>query len=183
MLPAKEQTFNFGSNPGRSRAFFLRDLGRRPGGTAMWVRVLGAVVLAIGLAAGGAPSFSQTRPVPRYAPETFDSFGVQPGDRISLKVWQAHEWSVALARNDADHDGRISAAEFVSELCAMAHSDPRCSYGANLQFQALNRNRNGFLDRDEMDAWSANLFHSNDANHDGYVTPEEMERTASHPLR
>src|SRR5258708_1286719 len=147
----------------------------------MRVRVLGAVVLAVGLAAEVAPSFSQTRPVPRYEPETFDSFGVQPGNRISLKVWQDHEWRVALSRNDADHDRRISAAEFVSELCAMAHGDPRCSYGASLQFRALDRNRNGFLDREEMDAWSANLFHSNDANHDGYVTREEMERTASHP--
>jgi hypothetical protein len=145
------------------------------------IRVLGATVLIIGLAAEAAPSFSQTRTAPRYEPETFDSFGVQPGDRISLKVWQDHEWSVALARYDADHDGRISAAEFMSELCAMAHGDSRCSYGANLQFRALDRNRNGFLDREEMDALSANLFQSNDANHDGYVTREEMERVASHP--
>jgi Ca2+-binding EF-hand superfamily protein len=32
------------------------------------------------------------------------------------------------------------------------------------------------LDREEMDAMSANLFRANDLNHDGYVTREEMER-------
>ena len=111
-------------------------------------------------------------------PAGFEAYGVGANGRGSLKMWQDHDWKTALAQEDADHDGRISQAEFVAFMCSNV-SVRRCASDVSYQFIALDRNHDGFLDRTEIDAESANFFRQNDRNHDGYVTREEMERVAA----
>lgn len=111
-------------------------------------------------------------------PAGFEAYGVGANGRVSLKLWQDHDWKTALAQYDADHDGRISQAEFVAFMCSNV-SVCRFASGVSLQFISLDRNHDGFLDRTEIDAESANFFRQNDRNHDGYVTREEIERVAA----
>jgi hypothetical protein len=111
-------------------------------------------------------------------PAGFEAYGAGANGRVSLKMWQDHDWKTALAQYDADHDGRISQAEFVAFMCSDV-SVRRCASDVSHQFIALDRNHDGFLDRTEFDSESANFFRQNDRNHDGYVTREEMESVAA----
>ena len=78
--------------------------------------------------------------------------GLAPGENVTIRVrGGVNDAWTANASFIADGDGRISSSEFVADRCQVSHGDPRCTYGANLEFLARDRNRNGNLDRTEMD--------------------------------
>jgi len=72
---------------------------------------------------------------------------------------------------DANHDGRISAAEWQA-----ARSDG--DGGPARRFERMDRNHDGFVDRSEIDAALTRRFQNMDANGDGMLTPQE--RQAAH---
>jgi Ca2+-binding EF-hand superfamily protein len=132
------------------------------------------LLLSLALMLGAA----EPAPISPYVAESFADYGPGTDGRVALKAWQQHDWTRALADYDADHDGKISKSEMTAGLCRRAPPASDCPYGAGLLFLSLDRNHNGFLDRSEMDAWSAELFRRNDLDHDGYVTEDEMQRLA-----
>ena len=73
-----------------------------------------------------------------------------------------------LMRGDGDGDGRISAAEWAAAAKARgAKRDPARMFGL------LDRNHDGQLDADEIDALTARRFERLDADKDGKVTADE----------
>ena len=72
---------------------------------------------------------------------------------------------------DANHDGRVSRAEFVAVM-TNGKGDPA------KRFTHLDRNRDGFVDRTEIDEAASKRFRRLDVNGDGRLTREE--RKAGH---
>lgn len=82
-----------------------------------------------------------------------------------------------LMKADTDHDGRISLAEWTA--WHQAHPGPNGGRGdPGRMFARLDMNHDGYITPDEIDAMSAKRFAHMDANHDGVVTPDE--RAALH---
>lgn len=80
----------------------------------------------------------------------------------------------ALLRADTDGDGRISRADW------MAHAAERGTKGRpERQFARLDLNRDGFLDKDEIDAMLARRFAKRDTNADGNLTADERHSKAA----
>ena len=82
-----------------------------------------------------------------------------------------------LMRADADGDGRITLAEWTA---AHPPRDGGEGYGGGRgwgdparQFQMLDADHDGFVTPAEIDASSAARFTRMDANHDGVLTPDE----------
>ncbi len=77
-----------------------------------------------------------------------------------------------LMKADTDHDGRISLAEWTA--WQEAHPGPNGVHGDPARmFARLDLNHDGYITPDEIDAMAARRFARADANHDGVVTPEE----------
>lgn len=81
--------------------------------------------------------------------------------------------STLLARNrtrimraDADHDGRVSRAEWAAWWDARPGKGP---YDPAGRFRAIDADGDGFLTAEEIDATSTKRFARLDANHDGRV--------------
>ena len=73
-------------------------------------------------------------------------------------------------RADANHDGRISLAEWQAASAQRpggARGDP-----ARI-FERMDLNHDGYLTPAEIDAFSAQRFAHMDRNHDGVITPDE----------
>ena len=83
----------------------------------------------------------------------------------------------ALMRADTDGDGRVSRAEW------MAYAAARGMKGRpERQFARLDLNRDGVLDKSEIDAMLARRFAKRDTNADGLLTADERHpRSASRP--
>ena len=103
-----------------------------------------------------------------------------------------------IMRADADHDGRISLAEWTAYQAQRREGSGGEGRGGHWsgggfggdptrQFQTLDANHAGYVTPAEIDAASAVRFASMDANHDGVVTPDERramrggEQTAPPP--
>jgi hypothetical protein len=117
-------------------------------------------------------------------PETFADYDLKGAGRIGFEAWAEHDWRVALARYDANHDGEISREEYVAGFCQRVEADlgrtvARCPGDVGLQFAAIDRNHDSALSVREYRRLSANFFRENDRNRDGYVTREEMAGTAA----
>ncbi|MHB8283306.1 MAG: EF-hand domain-containing protein [Caulobacteraceae bacterium] len=77
-----------------------------------------------------------------------------------------------MMKADADHDGRISLAEWTA--WHEAHPGAHAGHGDPArQFDRLDLNHDGYITPDEIDAMSARRFSRMDANHDGVVTSDE----------
>ena len=101
------------------------------------------------------------------------SRGRTGGRPVTLAEFQAR-YRDRLMRADTDHDGRISLAEFMATLHAQPGADGEGRGGdPQRQFQRLDANHDGFITPAEIDAVSAERFARMDANQDGVVTPEE----------
>ena len=98
------------------------------------------------------------------------------GGSQTLAEFQAR-YRERLMRADADHDGRVSLAEWTA---AHPPRDGGEGYGGGRgwgdparQFQMLDADHDGFVTPAEIDAVSAARFTRMDANHDGVLTPDE----------
>lgn len=95
--------------------------------------------------------------------------GTNPPKDPSLGV----DLSTFLARNrtrimraDADHDGRVSRAEWAAWWDARPGKGP---YDPAGRFRAIDADGDGFLTTEEIDATSSKRFARLDADHDGRV--------------
>jgi len=80
---------------------------------------------------------------------------------------------------DANHDGQIT----MEELHAFHQANKGAHHGAGGLFAKLDMNKDGKISREEANAAPrlAEHFDALDANHDGFVTPDEMK--AAHGKR
>lgn len=102
---------------------------------------------------------------------------VRPGaSGVSLADFQARR-RAQLMRADTDHDGRVSLAEWGA--LRAAHPGRGGGQGDPARmFRRLDANHDGYLTSDEIDAFSARRFGRADADHDGRLTPEERSSLA-----
>ena len=81
---------------------------------------------------------------------------------------------------DADHDGKVSRAEFMTAM-PNGKGDPA------RRFAHLDRNNDGYIDRQEIDAAADRRFTRLDADGDGRVTKAERKAgsnaASGHPGR
>lgn len=75
-----------------------------------------------------------------------------------------------LMRADADHDGRVSRAEWATWWDARPGKGP---YDPAGRFRAIDADGDGFLTAEEIDATSTKRFARLDADHDGRVVRAE----------
>ncbi|MCJ2036000.1 EF-hand domain-containing protein [Methylobacterium sp. J-068] len=75
-----------------------------------------------------------------------------------------------IMRADADHDGRVSRAEWAAWWDARPGKGP---YDPAGRFRAIDADGDGFLTADEIDATSSKRFARLDADHDGRVVRAE----------
>ncbi|GJD76672.1 EF-hand domain-containing protein [Methylobacterium goesingense] len=75
-----------------------------------------------------------------------------------------------ILRADADHDGRVSRAEWAAWWDAHPGKGPSDPAG---RFRAIDADGDGFLTAEEIDATSTKRFARLDANHDGRVVRAE----------
>lgn len=101
--------------------------------------------------------------------------------RLSYKEWQDDQWAAQLSQMDADHDHRISKAEFVGSMCSSAQ-DARCAKIASVEFKILDLDRDGYLEQRE-NGKGLELFRRMDTDHDAYVTRQQLEAATSYPRR
>ncbi len=100
---------------------------------------------------------------------------------ITLAEYQARSRDRTL-RADTDHDGRVSLAEWTAYQAERreasgdegGHRQGR-EFGGDPaeQFQMMDANHDGYVTPAEVDAASAARFARMDANHDGVITPDE----------
>ncbi|GJD75357.1 EF-hand domain-containing protein [Methylobacterium goesingense] len=75
-----------------------------------------------------------------------------------------------IMRADADHDGRVSRAEWAAWWDARPGKGP---YDPAGRFRAIDADGDGFLTAEEIDATSSKRFARLDADHDGRVVRAE----------
>jgi len=89
------------------------------------------------------------------------------GGGMTLQAFQAKHRAKLMAL-DANHDGRVSMAEFAAKTGRDGQAkDP------SRAFARFDTNHDGFLDAREIDAMDAAKFARKDANGDGLVTRDE----------
>ncbi len=132
-----------------------------------------ALTLAI-LAAPVFPALAQPQPTPDLQGDAAPGGHDGP---MSLTDFQARQRARTM-RMDADHDGRISLAEWTAWRASHPGREGAAGGDPNRGFQRTDLNQDGYITPDEIDAASARRFARMDANHDGVVTPDE--RSAMH---
>src|SRR5438309_175702 len=104
------------------------------------------------------------------------------GDRISLADFQARRVA-EMMRADADHDGKLSKAEFTAALQArMAARGGEGGSGdaaaiaerVDRMFGRMDRDSDGFISQAEVEQSAADRFARIDVDHKGYVTADQM---------
>ncbi|MBN9046577.1 MAG: EF-hand domain-containing protein [Rhizobiales bacterium] len=91
-----------------------------------------------------------------------------PKRGVTLEQFKARR-EKAFMKADADHDGKISLAEWTAfRTKHNAKGDP------SKFFKLIDTNHDGFIDHDELDAFLTKRFNHMDKNHDGVLTPDEM---------
>ena len=93
----------------------------------------------------------------------------QKAEGVDLATFQARH-RTRLMRADADHDGRVSEAEWTAWWAAHPGKGPA---DPAKRFRRLDANGDGFVTAEEIDAVTAKRFAHLDDNHDGRVTRAE----------
>ncbi|MCJ2050443.1 EF-hand domain-containing protein [Methylobacterium sp. J-070] len=97
----------------------------------------------------------------------------KPGDQtaggVDLATFQTRH-RTRLMRADADHDSRISEAEWTAWWTAHPGKGPA---DPARRFRRLDANGDGFVTAEEIDAATAKRFARLDDNHDGRITRSE----------
>ncbi|TIR74982.1 MAG: acid-shock protein, partial [Mesorhizobium sp.] len=98
-------------------------------------------------------------------PAPIASASARPG--ITLEKFEARR-EKAFMRADTDGDGKVSLAEWTAfQTQRKAKGDPAKS------FARMDANKDGFVDKSELDAFLAKRFARLDKNGDGVVSAEE----------
>ena len=98
------------------------------------------------------------------------------GRPVTLAEYQAR-FHDRIMQADTDHDGRVSLAEWTAyraERGKEGGGGRRGGFGdPTRQFQMMDANHDGYVTPAEIDVASAERFARMDANHDGVLTPDE----------
>ncbi|TXN79746.1 EF-hand domain-containing protein [Methylobacterium sp. WL8] len=121
------------------------------------------LTLAACLSASAA--LAQTPQPSAQAPAPVDA----KADGVDLTTFQARH-RTRLMKADADHDGRISEAEWTAWWAAHPGKGPA---DPAKRFRRLDANGDGYVTAEEIDAIFAKRFARLDADHDGRVTRAE----------
>ena len=149
--------------------------------------VAAAATLACSLPACSQPTSGQSayaQPAPTDGPPPGAGYGPPAGGgrgygrSMTLAAYQAR-FRDRILQADADHDGRVSLAEWTAYRAAHSGEGEGGRGGGRgfgdptRQFQMMDANQDGYLTVAEIDAASAQRFARMDANHDGVLTPDE----------
>jgi len=94
---------------------------------------------------------------------------------LSLEKFEARR-EKAFMRADTDNDGKVSLAEWTAfQTARKAKGDPAKS------FARMDANKDGFVDKGELDAFLAKRFARLDKNSDGLLDAEERPGHKSAP--
>ena len=189
-LPPVPERLRYGWTADEKIAAVIRtqQANNTPGTKIRWKEVLPALKapMLMSLALAGllwSSSTALAQPAPDQPPAAQGATAADTppagGDRYgggsqTLAEFQAR-YRERVMRADADHDGRISLAEWTAahpprdggEGGGRGWGDP------SRQFQMLDADHDGFVTPAEIDASSAARFARMDANHDGVLTPDE----------
>ncbi len=151
--------------------------------------VAAATVLGFALPACSQPAPDQDasgQPALGGASPSGGSYGRMGGGRgfgrsMTLADYQAR-FRDRIMQADTDHDGRVSLAEWTAYR-AERSGEGQGGEGSGgrhggfgdpaRQFQMMDANHDGYVTPAEIDAASAERFARMDANHDGVLTPDE----------
>ena len=124
-------------------------------------------VVALGLQAAAAAAQTTTPPAaPTPAPTTPSAAAAaKPG--VTLAKFEARR-EKAFIKADTDGDGKVSLAEWTAfQTERKAKGDPAKS------FARMDANKDGFVDKSELDAFLAKRFARLDQNGDGVLSADE----------
>jgi len=120
--------------------------------------------VALGLLTAGAAAAQTTTPTPAPAPAQ-----ATPDTKtgITLEQFEARR-EKAFMRADTDNDGKVSLAEWTAfQTERKAKGDPAKS------FARMDANKDGFVDKGELDVFLAKRFARLDKNSDGVLSADE----------
>lgn len=120
-----------------------------------------------------------TTPAPAPAQTTPDSSTAAKADQtksgLTLEKFEARR-EKAFMRGDTDNDGKVSLAEWTAfQTARKAKGDPAKS------FARMDANKDGFVDKGELDALLAKRFARLDKNGDGVLGADERPGHKSAP--
>ncbi|RUW54531.1 acid-shock protein [Mesorhizobium sp. M1A.F.Ca.ET.072.01.1.1] len=122
-------------------------------------------VVALGLQAAAAAAQTATPATAPTQPAPIASASARPG--ITLEKFEARREKTFM-RADTDGDGKVSLAEWTAfQTQRKAKGDPARS------FARMDANKDGFVDKSELDAFLAKRFARLDKNGDGVMSAEE----------
>lgn len=122
------------------------------------------LAVALGLLTASAAVAQTTTPTPAPGPAQ-----ATPDTKtgITLEQFEARR-EKAFMRADTDHDGKVSLAEWTAfQTGRKAKGDPAKS------FARMDANKDGFVDKGELDAFLAKRFAKLDKNSDGVLSADE----------
>ena len=127
-------------------------------------------VVALGLQTTAAVAQTTTPPAPAPAQTPDTSAPAKPDQTksgLTLEEFEARR-EKAFMRADADNDGKVSLAEWTAfQTERKAKGDPAKS------FARMDTNKDGFVDKVELDAFLAKRFARLDKNGDGVLGADE----------
>jgi Ca2+-binding EF-hand superfamily protein len=134
-------------------------------------------VVAFGLQTAAAVAQTTTptpAPAPaQAAPDSSAAAAAKSG--LTLEKFEARR-EKALVRADTDNDGKVSLAEWTAfQTGRKAKGDPAKS------FARMDANKDGFVDKGELDAFLAKRFARLDKNGDGVLGADERPGHKSAP--
>lgn len=113
----------------------------------------------------GVQASAGTRQTSAARPDSPTSTGGGSGTGLTLRQFEQRREQHIMAA-DTDHDGKVSRAEFIAAMPG-GKGDPA------KRFAYLDRNGDGFIDRQEIDAAATRRFGKLDADGDGRVSKQE----------
>ena len=106
----------------------------------------------------------------------------EPGGKMTLAQAEQHSLE-RLQRADANHDGKVSKAEFMAavqqRMAARGGVQPPVGF-ADQMFARQDVNGDGFITQEEVKASTAQTFARLDPNHTGYVDMSQMRGGMRH---
>ncbi len=101
--------------------------------------------------------------------------------RLDRDEWLDAQWAIFAASYDLDSDGVVTRDEYAQSACKRNPSDATDGFrGMCVQtFLRAEFGKRPQLDKASYRRRADAFFKQTDANHDGYVTPEEMASAAS----
>ena len=122
-------------------------------------------VVALGSQTAAAVAVAQTTPTPAPAPAQAAPATAKSG--LTLEKFEARR-EKAFMQADTDNDGKVSLAEWTAfQTARKAKGDPAKS------FARIDANKDGFVDKGELDAFLAKRFAKLDKNGDGVLGADE----------